>query len=143
MLELEYKRKVAGALRTMGWKVQEFEDKISNYIPDLGFSAHDKKGWIEVKYVDRMPASGLRSIRHYTKGQEDFLIEHGERGGGLCFLLLGTGMGHYAWSHPSLRNARAGTWVAAQSLCVCRSVSPGTQVLDIATRLNAEVLFHK
>lgn len=139
MLELEYKQMVANALRTMGWEVQEHEDKLRNYISDLSFSAHGRKGWIEVKYQDRVPASGLRSIKHYTIGQEDFLIRHGRAGGGDCYLLLGTATGHYAWPHAALRKARAGTYVAALSLCCCWSEEPGHSVAGIAGCLDALV----
>ena len=140
MLELEYKRSVADALRTMGWNIEEHEDKVRNFIPDLSFGAHGFDGWIEVKFADRVPKTGLRSIKHYTKGQEDWLIDRARAGSGHCYLLLGTGAGHYAWRAESLRKARAGTYIAAQSLCCCRVPAPPEYTLPIAECLNALLL---
>lgn len=136
MLELEYKRKVANALRTMGWDIQEHEDELQLYIPDLSFGAHGIDGWIEVKYKDRMPEGGLSKIKHYTKGQEDWLIHRGRAGSGHCYLLVGTGSGSCTWRWDSLRNARARTYIAAQSLCCCRSTEAGGSVISIATALD-------
>lgn len=135
MLELEYKRLITGALQTMGWLTQEHEDKVELYIPDLSYSGHGVMGWIEVKYVEKMKAAGLSTIPHYTKGQECWLIDRARAGGGRCFLLLGTGAGHYMWSASSLRNARAGTYIAALSLCCCRSERPGDQVAEMAAEM--------
>ena len=143
MLEQEYKRAVANALRTMGWSIQEHEDRQASFIPDLSFGAYGVDGWIEVKYRDRMPPLGLGSIRHYTKGQEDWLIDRAAAGSGQCYLLLGTAHGSYAWHHSALRNARAATWVGAQSLCCCRAPGEGGYVLPIAECLNAMIIGRK
>lgn len=105
----------------------------------MSFSGHGVKGWIEVKYVHKMKAGGLRTIDHYTKGQEQWLIDNASAGGGRCYLLLGTGAGQYMWSASSLRNARTGTYIAAQSLCCCRSDLSGEYVGEMAT-LMTEVM---
>lgn len=113
--EREYKAVVCNGLRALGWSIQWHEDKYANYIPDVSFGAHGIDGWIEVKFR-REPPKTLGHISHYTIGQEDWLIERGQRGSGACYLLVGTGAGHLLLPHSALRNARTATYIAAQSL---------------------------
>lgn len=115
MNEIEYKRLVTNGLRYHGWDVQWHEDAYENFIPDISFGAHGHHGWIEVKFVQKPPKT-IGGIKHYTKGQEDWLVTRGEAGAGRCYLLLGTGAGHLLLPHTSLRNARIATYIAAQSL---------------------------
>jgi len=120
MTELEYKHDVMAILKGLGWKVQAHEDMISNFIPDLSFGFAGADGWIELKWVDKLPKS-LNAIHHYTHGQQDWLIQRGKRGAGHCYLLVGTPHYHYLWRWDVLKEIRLLPWAAAaagSALCV-------------------------
>jgi hypothetical protein len=115
MIESDYKRLITNALTAMGWDIQWHEDAFVKYIPDISFGAHGIDGWIEVKFKQD-PPKRIGDIKHYTKGQEDWLRKRGAVGAGRCYVVLGTGVGHLALPHTSLSNARTATYIAAQSL---------------------------
>lgn len=106
MLEAEYKRDLVQALEFQGWTVQAHEDRYSNFIPDLSFAANRTDGWIEVKYQDEPPAA-LNEIHHWTRGQQDWLVNRGRIGSGYCFLILGTRERNYVWKWDCLDMVRA------------------------------------
>lgn len=103
--EAAYKTDFVEAMRYFGMAVQEHEDKQSNYIPDLSFANNGIDGWIEVKYCDKPPAS-LDVIRHWTAGQEHWLVERGRSGSGWCFLLVGTPQMHVLFRYGCLSSIR-------------------------------------
>jgi len=114
MTELEYKHEVADLLRGLGWKTQQHEDSVQNFIPDLSFSAHRADGWIEIKYCEKIPKS-LNAIKHYTHGQQDWLIQRGSKGSGHCYLWIGTPNAHFLWRWSSLAESRDLPWADAAS----------------------------
>lgn len=103
--ETDYKRDFAEALRYHDCVTQEHEDKIANFIPDLSIAGAGIDGWIEVKYCGKVPGT-LDSIKHYTMGQQDWLIQRGRAGSGWCFLLVGTPELHVLWRFGSLASVR-------------------------------------
>ena len=109
MKETEYKRAMVQFMQFMDWSVQEHEDKISNFIPDLSFAVAGLDGWVEVKYCNDQPKS-LGHIDHWTRGQEEWLWTRGIRGGGNCFLIVGTPELHVAWVSGVLREVRGEPW---------------------------------
>ncbi len=128
--ELEYKHEIMSLLKGRRWSVQAHEDKISNYIPDLSFGFQRVDGWIEVKYLPRVPKS-LAAIPHYTYGQQEWLINRGAKGSGHCYLWVGTPNAHYLWRWSSLAEARVMPWAKAAGLALveedlgglCRAIS--------------------
>lgn len=118
MTELEYKRDIISLFKGRGWGVQSHEDMISNFIPDLSVGFGGVDGWVELKYTAKPPKS-LDSIHHYTRGQQDWLIERGKRGSGHCYLLVGTAHYHYLWRWDVLLKVRRLPWAAAASEAVC------------------------
>lgn len=96
MIESDYSKMVQANMRSRGWNVQAHEDRYSNFIPDLS-AARSVHVWIELKWCERAPLK-LNNIRHWTRGQEEWLIKRQAAGGSLCFLLLGTPRRHYLWN---------------------------------------------
>lgn len=115
MTELDYKHELVQLMRGCGFKVQEHEDMISKFIPDLSFSGAGIDGWIELKYIDRAPKS-LGSIPHYTYGQQEWLVSRGAVGGGHCYLLVGTPIGSFMWGSGVLTVVRDLPWGEAIAL---------------------------
>lgn len=109
MTELKYKHELMALLRGLKFKVQDHEDMIQPYIPDLSFSFARTDGWIEVKYLPKAPTS-LSAIKHYTHGQQQWLVNRGMVGSGHCYLLVGTPDMHYLWRWSSLGAARDEPW---------------------------------
>lgn len=87
--EKAYKLDVKAALEARGYVMQMHEDKYENFIADLSMSGNFVDGWIEVKYCKRTPVK-LASIKHYTMGQRNWLVQRGRAGSGHCYLLVGT-----------------------------------------------------
>lgn len=112
MTELKYKHELMALLRGLKFKVQDHEDMIQPFIPDLSFSFARTDGWIEVKYVDKLPAS-LGAIKHFTYGQQQWLVNRGMAGSGHCYLLVGTPGGHYLWRWSALGAVRDEPWAEA------------------------------
>lgn len=110
--EIDYKRHVVEALAFHGWRVQEHEDKQSNFIPDLSFSANKTDGWVEVKYCAEPPAT-LSQIEHWTAGQQAWLFERGRVGSGHCYLLVGTPHWNLLWRYDVLETVRHQSFAAA------------------------------
>lgn len=123
MTELKYKHELMALMRGLRWKVQAHEDMIENFIPDLSFGAHRTDGWIEVKYVEKLPDS-LGAIKHYTRGQQDWLINRGMYGSGHCYLLVGSPSQHFVWRWSGLRDARDMPWAAAAAMAMTED-TPG------------------
>jgi hypothetical protein len=105
MNESDYREVIVGALGGIGADVQRHEDYMGNYVPDVSYAMHGFDGWLELKYVNKLPRS-LGSIRHYTAGQEQWLIKRGLRGSGHCYLLVGTPDTHAVFHWSVLRGAR-------------------------------------
>ncbi len=103
--EDEYVARVQIELEALGWKTQNQEHESARYVPDVSFSANGVDGWIEVKYVKTLPKS-LSSIRHYSKGQEKWLIDFGKAGGGYCYVLLGSPGKHVLFKWHQLKEIR-------------------------------------
>lgn len=103
--ELRYKRELVDRLWLRRWHVQEHEDRQGLFIPDLSIARNGVDIWIEVKYRDKLPPT-LHSMKHWTAGQEKWLVERGQAGCGLCFLLLGVPGHHYLWKWSVLRTVR-------------------------------------
>jgi hypothetical protein len=112
MTENEYKRQFMLAMMPYGFEFQAHEDMYGKFVPDLSFSAHNTDGWIEVKYVPTPPKT-LDDIKHYTKGQEKWLIDRGNRGSGNCYLLVGSPDRHILWKWSSIRAVRKLDWAMA------------------------------
>lgn len=111
--EHAFKKEVIDRMKPMGWLMQEHEDMYKKFIPDLSFAAHGKEGWIEVKYLKTQPKS-LNDIKHYTIGQQEWLIERGMRGCGHCYLLVGVqDRGIFLWKWSTLRQVRKDGWADA------------------------------
>lgn len=123
MNEQEYKKLVMGILRAKGWKMQEHEDAYRNFIPDVSFGALGVDGWIEFKYTPH-PHKTLGCIRHYTKGQENWLIERGLSGSGHCYLWIGGEHEHYILKWDVLRRARSMPWSDLSHVCLVCASSP-------------------
>jgi hypothetical protein len=111
-LELDYKHDVISILRGMGWNVQAHEDMIEKFIPDLSFGSARQDGWIELKYVNKLPKS-LGAIPHFTHGQQEWLIKRGMKGSGHCYLLVGSPDGHFIWRWSALGAVRDLPWAEA------------------------------
>jgi len=105
MNEIQYKRRVMAGLKAKGWHLQEHEDSLQSYIPDVSFGCSGVDGWIEFKYVKKFPTT-LAHIDHWTRGQEDWLINRGRSGSGHCYLLLGTPDLHLVWRWQDLSRVR-------------------------------------
>lgn len=115
MTELDYKHELVKLMRGCGFRVQEHEDMISKFIPDLSFSGAGIDGWIEIKYCEKAPKS-LGSIPHYTYGQQEWLTSRGAVGGGHCYLLVGTPIGNFMWGSGVLTVVRDLPWDEAITL---------------------------
>lgn len=126
--ELKYKHDLMEALQAYGYHVQAHEDSISNYIPDLSIAGNFVDAWVEVKYC-RTPPKTLGTIKHYTKGQESWLIQRGRAGCSHCYLLVGTPKLHLLlpWFH--LHKARDMPWVQLTQQAVCVIAAPDMQKL--------------
>lgn len=103
--ELEYKRLLLERLRARGWHCQEHEDRQELFIPDLSIARVGIDAWVEVKYRDKLPPT-LNSMKHWTKGQEDWLVNRGRTGSGHCYMLLGVPGHHYLWWYGSFSIVR-------------------------------------
>lgn len=139
--EADFSKAIQTAMNYLGWECQSHEDKISNFIPDLSFSANKMDGWMELKWCNEEPGT-LNSIDHWTKGQEDFLTRRGKVGSGLCFLVLGTPKQVYAWKWDKLARVRHVPFVAAASDATFKKAHPHEiiRVMDRAMALRAGVL---
>jgi hypothetical protein len=104
--ENDYKSDIVNLLKYHGFHVETHEDKRKNFIPDVSAAGRGKHIWIEVKYVDRVPAT-LGSIAHYTRGQEQWLADRGAAQGGGTFLWLGTPTEHFIWAGTVLPGLRS------------------------------------
>lgn len=104
MVEADYSKMVIANMEARHWHVQAHEDRFSNFIPDLS-AARRKHMWIELKWCQDPPLK-LGNIRHWTQGQEDWLIKRQAAGGSQCFLLLGTPRRHYLWNADVLARVR-------------------------------------
>jgi hypothetical protein len=107
--ELDYKRDVVSILRGIGFDVQAHEDAVDNFIPDLSFAFAGKDGWVELKYLNKLPRN-LDAIPHYTYGQQEWLINRGFKGSGNCFLLVGSPRKHFLWYWRNLKMVRGLPW---------------------------------
>lgn len=70
-----------------GFVVKAIEDMHSKYVPDMLFAREGKMGAIELKLLDTAPKT-LNDIKHYTKGQEQWLVDFGNKNGHTCFLIV-------------------------------------------------------
>lgn len=108
-LEQQFKLDVMLALEGRRFKCQAHEDRHTKYIPDVSFSGNYVDGWMEVKFCTRAPAT-LGSLKHWTKGQEQWLRDMGRAGSGHCYLLVGVGpqdaMRSYLWRWDDLTAVR-------------------------------------
>lgn len=130
MLEIDYKKGVVAALIARNWSVQMHEDKLSNFIPDLSFGANFVDGWIEVKWQDRAPKT-LHDIKHFTAGQEDWLIKRQRAGNGHCYLLVGTPRIHLIWKAHHLPEVRKMAWAKARAFAAIEAASVPDLVLSM------------
>jgi hypothetical protein len=103
--EIPYRKRLMALLEEQGISCQSHEDKFTKYVPDLSWAGHRTDGWIEVKYQERAPKT-LASIHHWTMGQQNWLINAGQKGSGHCYLWLGTDEEHYVWSWTALAKIR-------------------------------------
>lgn len=103
--EHEYKKLVTDSLVAAGWHIEWHEDKNRLYIPDVSFGHNGVDGWMEFKYVHKLPTT-LGSIHHYTKGQELWLNRRGRAGSGHCYLVLGMPGLHLVWGWADLPTVR-------------------------------------
>ena len=103
--EDEYVLHVQVELEALGWKTQNQEHESARYVPDVSFSANGIDGWLEVKYVKVLPKT-LGSIKHYTKGQQQWLIDFGKAGAGHCYVLLGSPGKHVLFKYHQLKLIR-------------------------------------
>ncbi len=117
MNEGQYQKDVIAALEARGWAVQAHNDE-ANFIPDLSFSANYVDGWIELKWADKLPKT-LGSIKHWTKGQEEWLSKRGRAGSGHCYLLLGTPKLHVLWRWTELARVRNMQMTAFPKAPIC------------------------
>lgn len=101
MNEAMYQDKLLTALHSRGWKTQVHDDKCCPFIPDLSFAAHGVDGWIEVKWLNKLPKT-MGHIRHFTFGQEQWLKKVGMFGSGHCFLWIGSKDKHWIIKWQSL-----------------------------------------
>lgn len=124
MTELDYKHNISELLIGLGWSTQPHEDMISNFIPDLSFGYFGSDGWIEVKFLNKIPKS-LGSIPHYTYGQQNWLIKRGRMGSGRCYLWVGTPGQHYVWRWDQLQGVRDLPWADATALAMSRDTIAG------------------
>lgn len=107
MTENEYRKRVIRAMIRTGFSVQPLEDMHSKFVPDLIFAKEGKMGAMELKYLPDDPKS-LDAIKHYTKGQEQWLTDWGKKNGENCFLLIGIERSslHYIFRSSVLKKAR-------------------------------------
>jgi hypothetical protein len=130
MNEDRYKRDIVAAMEGRGFKMQAHEDMYVKFIPDLSFSAGKTDGWIEVKYAHKLPGT-LADIKHYTTGQQEWLITRGKAGAGHCFLWVGSPILHAVWHFSKLRQCRGMPIVGALDLaCIVRDSTD-----EVAARL--------
>lgn len=111
--EQAYKLAVMLALEGAGYRCQAHEDKHSKYIPDVSFSGNYVDGWIEIKYCPDKPPKSLGDLEHWTKGQEQWLLDHHKVGSGHCYLLVGVRDANYLWRADDLAWARGCSFSAA------------------------------
>jgi hypothetical protein len=101
MDEHAYVERIAMALRSLGFDTQRHEDKNENFIPDLSYAIGGHDGWIEFKFMECDPGS-LSTIKHYTRGQMNWLSRRGSNGAGRTYLWLGVDDKAYVWRFHSL-----------------------------------------
>lgn len=133
--ELDYKRRVLEALIFHSWQVQEHEDKQSNFIADVSFSANRADGWIEVKYCEEAPVS-LGAIPHWTRGQEGWLFDRGRVGSGHCYLLVGTPEGNFLWRYDVLSTVRNQSFSSALQYAMIRE----RDIFGLAGEMNLQIV---
>ena len=134
MNESGYKRKVTSDLKARGFSIQYHEDSYENFIPDISFGAHGIDGWVEVKWLTEFPKT-IDHIKHYTMGQQQWLMNRGKAGSGMCYLLIGHPEIHMLWGWKSLADIRHIPWDAA---CMASDRMSGT-VPGICAALDAVV----
>lgn len=139
--EADFSKAIQTAMNYLGWECQPHEDKVSNFIADLSFSANKVDGWMELKWCDQEPGT-LNSIDHWTKGQEQWLERRGKAGSGMCFLVLGTPRQCYAWKWDKLSKVRNLSFTAAASEATFKKQHPHEliRVMDRAMALRTGML---
>ena len=92
-----------GALRSHiggAWRPQRHESHgMGPGIPDLSFVMRGKEyetGWLELKLVEKLKETG-NDIRHFTKAQEQWLLEHALLGVPALLLLHEASTGEWFW----------------------------------------------
>lgn len=133
MNEDSYKKEMVVILRSRRWHVQEHEDRQSLFIPDLSLARDSNNHWWEVKYRDRAPPT-LNSVKHWTKGQEDWLIKRGEAGGGMCFLIFGVPGLNVAWQCMDLKHIRYMRWNYALERAYAKTPSLDSLICALGER---------
>lgn len=123
MIEQQFKLSVIAALEARGYRCQQHEDRHCNFIADVSFSGNYVDGWVEVKFCHTAPGS-LGKIKHWTKGQEKWLLERHRAGSGHCYLLVGiedTNQ-YFMWRADDLARARSLSLKAALPSARIRAV---------------------
>ena len=87
--ESDFRDLIIRGLSARGWLVDHHEDKISPNIPDLSFSGHSIDGWMELKWIGDTSVSGPSVVSNLTAGQTRWLMLHGMKGSGNCYLVIG------------------------------------------------------
>lgn len=103
--ERAFQRQLVNYLIARRLQVQSHEDRLDLFIPDLSFSGCGTDGWIELKWCTRLPDK-LDDIKHWTRGQEDWLIKTGVAGSGHCYLWLASMEYHALWNWQVLAGIR-------------------------------------
>jgi len=131
--EREHKRDFCLALTVRGFDVQWHEDKQEVSIPDVSFGFERVDGWLEFKFLGSRPK--IFSLKKFTEGQQEWLIQRGSKGCGAAFLVLGTREGTTHVFHWSvIRDYYQKTdWEEAMSLA---SVTAGSTVKGASLFMN-------
>lgn len=86
----------------VNWCAQRHEDgRMGPGVPDVSFVLlpvnHHETGWIELKQTDQKRKD--RPIRHFTKAQEQWLLEQHRLGVPVFLLLYITSIATWLWFH--------------------------------------------
>lgn len=87
------------------WHWQRHEDKAANGIPDVSYGAEKVCGWIELKYLKKMPK--IVRLANLTQQQKFWLMERGAFGGH-TFILLRIANSYYLFSYKAAETLRIG-----------------------------------
>ena len=98
-----FKNRFRNLLFSMGASVSFHEDRYTIGTPDISYGLNGVNGWIEAKYLDKWPKSGVVKIDHYTPQQKNWLMERG-KAGGKCFLLVGVGSEMMLFDHETAQD---------------------------------------